>query len=61
MFILETICLKKKGGTYVINLDEYADGGTHRIALFCNRNEIVYCDSFRVEHVPEEIQDFIGH
>ena len=61
VFILETICLKKKGGTYVINLDEYADGGTHRIALFCNRNEIVYCDSFRVEHVPEEIQDFIGH
>ena len=23
---------------YVINLDEYADVGTHWIALFCNRN-----------------------
>ena len=46
-------------GTYVINLDEYADVGTHWIALFCNRNEIVYFDSFGVEHIPEEIKEFI--
>ena len=32
---------KIKGGAYVINLDEYADVGTHWIALFCNRSEIV--------------------
>ena len=44
-----------KDGTYVINLDEYADVGTNWIALFCNRNEIFYFDSFGVEHVPEEI------
>ena len=31
-------------GAYVINLDEYADVGTHWIALFCNRNEILYLD-----------------
>ena len=37
-FIQETICLKKiKDGAYVINLDEYADVGTHWIALFCNK------------------------
>ena len=35
-----------KDGTYVINLDEYANVGTHQIALFCNKNEIVYFDSF---------------
>ena len=46
-------------GTYVINLDEYADVGTHWIALICNRNEIVYFESFGVEHVPEEIIEFI--
>ena len=50
---------KIKDGTYVINLDEYADVGTHWIALFCNRNEIVYFDSFGVEHVPKEIKEFI--
>ena len=50
-----------KDGTYVINLDEYADVGTHWIALFCNRNEIVYFDSFGVEHVPEEIKEFVGN
>ena len=47
--------LKIKDRAYVINLDEYAYVGTHQIALFCNRNEIVYFDSFGVEHVPEEI------
>ena len=52
---------KVKNGVYVINLDEYADLGTHWIALFCNRNEIVYFDSFDVEHVPEEIKEFIGN
>ena len=52
---------KIKDGAYVINLDEYADVDTHWIALFCNRNEIVYFDSFGVEHVPEEIKEFIGN
>ena len=46
---------------HTINLDEYADVGTHWIALFCNRSEIVYFNSFGVEHVPEEIKEFIGN
>ena len=52
---------KIKDRTYVINLDEYADVGTPWIALFCSRNEIVYFDNFGVEHVPEEIKEFIGN
>ena len=28
---------KIKDGTYVINLDEYEDIGTHWIALFCKK------------------------
>ena len=52
---------KIKDGTYVINLDEYADVGTHWIASFCNRNEIVYFHSFGAEHVPEEIKEFFGN
>ena len=42
-------------------LDEFAVVGTHWIVLFCNRNEIVYFDSFGVEHVPEEIKEFVGN
>ena len=61
VFILEIICLKIKDGAYVLNLDEYADVGTHWIALFCRRSEIVYFDSFGVEHIPEEIKDLIGN
>ena len=50
-----------KGGAYVTNLHEYADIGTHWIALFCNRNYIVYFNSFAVEHIPEEIKTIIGN
>ena len=52
---------KIKDGAYVIDLDEYADVGTHWIALFCNRNEIVSFDSFSVEHIPQEIKEFVGN
>ena len=52
---------KIKNWLYVINLDEYANLGTHWISLFCRRSEIVYFDSFSVEHVPEEIKEFIGN
>ena len=43
------------------NLDEYTDVGTHWIALFCNKNETLYFDSFGVEHVPKEIKEFVGN
>ena len=60
-FLKNNFPKKIKDGSYVINLDEYADVGTHWIALFCNRNEIVYFNSFGVENIPEEIKDFIGN
>ena len=50
-----------KNGAYVINLDGYADGVTHWIALYAKNNEIIYSDGFGVEHVPKEIKRFIGH
>ena len=52
---------KIRDGTYVINLDEYADVVTHWMALFCYKSGIVYFDSFGVEHVPEEIKEFFGN
>ena len=48
---------KIKDEAYVINLDEYADVGTHWIALFYNRNETVFFYIFGVEHVSEEIKE----
>ena len=45
--------------SYLRNLDEYADVGTRRIALFCSRNEILYFNSFGFEHVPEEVKEFV--
>ena len=46
---------------YQKNKHKHKDNDTHRITLFCNRNEIVYFGSFGVEHIPEEIKEFIGN
>ena len=48
---------KIKDGAYIINFDEYANVGTHWIALL--KNEIVYFDSFVLEYIPEEIKEVI--
>ena len=48
-------------GAYIINLDEYADVGTHWVVLYANDNEVIYFDSFVVEHIRKEIKRFIGH
>ena len=52
---------KIKDGTYVINLDEYSDIRTHWVALYVHNNDVNYIDSFRVEHVPQEIRIFINN
>ena len=40
-------------------IDEYADTGTHQIALFCTEIEFIYFDSFGFEHVSKETEKFI--
>ena len=57
----EIIYLKKKikDGAYIINLDEYANVDTHWIALFCKKNKNFYFDSFGVEYIPNQIEEFI--
>ena len=50
-----------KKGAYAINLDEYENTGTHWIALFVKTNEAIYFDSFCIEHIPNEINKFIGN
>ena len=49
---------KTKDGTYLINLHEYSDIGTHWIALYV-LNNVTYFDSFGVERVPKKIKTFI--
>ena len=44
----------------MISLDEYEHTGTHWVVLFCNKKQVIYFDSFVVEHVPEKIKNFIG-
>ena len=60
---------KIKDGTYVINLGEYSDTGTHWIALYLRKaslrdvsnNDVTYFDCFGVEHIPKEIKAFINN
>ena len=52
---------KIKDGAFIINLDDYESIGTHWITLYVNYNNETYFDSFRVEHIPEEIRKFLGN
>ena len=57
VFIQEMIHQKKiKKGTHIINSDEYENTGTHGNALFVKTNEVIYFDSFGIEHIPKEIE-----
>ena len=58
---LSTVRAKIKGGTYIINLDEYKSIGTPWIALYTNNNNITYFDSFRVEYTEKETEELIGN
>ena len=49
--------IKKRA--YVINLDEYENSGSRWIALFFKTNEVIYFDSFGIEHIPKEIEHVI--
>ena len=62
-FILDRNKLSKniKDGAYVINLNEYANIRTNRTALYVSNNDAIYFKSFGVEHVPKEIEKFIGN
>ena len=48
-------------GACILNLDEYAHVGTHWCPLYTKNNEVIYFDSFGVEHVPKEIKRLIRH
>ena len=59
-----------KKGAYVINLDEYENTGTHWVSLFVKPKYTtessslectIYFDSFGIEHIPKEINTFIGN
>ena len=50
-----------KKEVYVINLDEYKNTGTHWVSLFVKANRVIYFDSFGIEHIPKEINKFIGN
>ena len=52
---------KIKDGAYGINLDELKSVGTDWIALYVNGNNIIYLDSFGVEHIPKGIKKSIGN
>ena len=50
---------KIKDESYIINLNEYSDIGTHWVALNVKNNNVTYFDSFGVEYISKEINIFI--
>ena len=44
---------------YVMNPHEYKSIGTHWIAVYVNANDIVYFNTFPVDHIAEGTKKFI--
>ena len=57
----DNLLQKIKDGSYIKNLDEYADVGTHWIVLYISNNNAIHFDSFGVERILKEITKFIGN
>ena len=58
---------KIKDGSFIINLNEYSNIGTHWVSLYVRKvsrkevsnNDVTYFDSFSVEYISKEIKAFI--
>ena len=44
-----------KDGTYVINLDDKKNKGTHWVLTFIDRKKAVYFDSLGIEYIPQKV------
>ena len=42
-------------------INEYSDIGTHWVALYVQKNNVNYFDSFGVQHILKEIKIFISN
>ena len=61
LFIQKNNSSKIKDGVYIINLDEFKPIGPHQITLYVNSINIIYFESFKVEHISKENKKFIGN
>ena len=52
---------KKRGKSYIINIDEYESIESQWIAFYINAKNVTYFDSFEIEHIPKEIKELIGN
>ena len=59
VFSRDNLSKKIKNRAYVINLEEYADTGTHWIALFCKKYEVIYFDSFGVNIFLKKLKNIL--
>ena len=52
---------RKKDRAFLINLHKCKSIGIHWIVLYVNGDSIIYFDSFGVEHIPKETEEFMGN
>jgi len=59
VFSRNSLPTRSKDGGYVVNLDDLGKPGTHWVAIFIQKKNAVYFDSFGVEKLPKEIKRFL--
>ena len=58
VFSRDNMAKKIKDGAYVINFDEYADVGTHWIALFCKKTKLFILVVSVLKIFPKKLKNF---
>ena len=61
MGFIEEIIPNIKNGTYLININEYANIGTNWVAISIKNDTATYIDGFGVEHIPKKVKRLIGN
>ena len=59
-YLLELSSAEIKDGACIRNFDENSNIGIHWVTSYV-QNNIIYFDSFGVEHIPKEIKTFISN
>ena len=60
-YFRDNLSAKIKDWAYIINFDEPSNIGTHWVALYASNNDVMYFDSFGVEHIPKKLKNFISN
>ena len=60
VFPMDQLPIKREPGSYVVNLDDHDEPGSHWVAVYDDGNEVEYMDSYGIPPLDQFCLNFIG-